>query len=122
MAYHPSVEALAEDVQHRSVFTQHLSDEMRDPALLGDDRQALDENRAEAMTVEAIGDLDRHFRAGRRQDYEESMPDDHPCLVVYNEPTAVGAGLRRPVRGLGRVHRAAEEPQPAGFLAQAAQE
>jgi hypothetical protein len=36
---------------------------MRDPALLGDDRQALDENSPEPAAVEMIGNLDRDFSA-----------------------------------------------------------
>ena len=59
------IEALAKDIQHRPVFTQHLRDEMSDPALLGDGRQSLDQDRAEAAAVQVVGDLDRDFRAGR---------------------------------------------------------
>jgi DNA-binding NarL/FixJ family response regulator len=62
LAYHTPIEALSKDIQHRVVFREHLSNEVRDPTLLGDDRQALDQDRAETAIVEVVGDLNGDFR------------------------------------------------------------
>jgi hypothetical protein len=62
--YHSPIEALPKDIQHRMIFREHFSHEMRDPTLLSYDCQALDQDRPEAAIVEVVGDLNGDFRSG----------------------------------------------------------
>lgn len=118
MAHHTSIESFTEDIQHRAVLTEHLSHEMRDPMLLGDDRQALDEDRPKPATVEMISDLDRDFSARLIELDVCGMPDEHALLVMGDEPVVPRVRRGREVRSGPDVYRTAEEPQAPGLQAQ----
>jgi len=122
VAYHTPIEALSKDIQHRPVFTENLGYEMRDPTLLGDDRQLFDEDRPEAAAVEMIGDLDRDFRPRAIQLDIQGVSDHRPHLVMGNQPEATRAGVRRQMSSTAYVHGAAEEPQTPRLQAQSRQE
>jgi hypothetical protein len=89
VAYHARIEALSKDIQHRAVFRQHLSHEMRDPTFLGDSRQPLNQDRPEAATVEVIGDLDRDFRTLLIELDVGGVTDEHARLVMCDQPVVL---------------------------------
>ena len=111
MAYYASIESFSKDIQHRAVFREHLGHEMRDPTLLGNDRQALDEDRPQAAAVEVISNLDRDFSACLVEIDVGGVPYEHALLVMGNEPIVPRVGGGRQVRSGPDVHRSAEEPQ-----------
>jgi hypothetical protein len=118
MAYHARIEAFSKDIQHRPVFTQNLSDEMCDSTLLGDNRQALDENGAQAATVEVVSDLDRDFRAGLSELDVGGVPYEHAGLVVRDQPIVLHVGGRREMRSEPDVRCSSEEPKASRLQAQ----
>ena len=59
--------------------------------------------------MEAIGNLNGHFRARGRQRYEDGVPDDHPRLVVCHKSAATSVRLRRQLGGPGVVSTAPEK-------------
>jgi len=118
VAYYVSIESFSKDIQHRAVFREHLGHEMRDSTLLGDDCQALEENRPEATAVEVIGDLDCDFGACLIELDVGGVPYEHALLVMGNEPIVPRVGGGRQVRSGPDVHRSAEEPQATRLQAQ----
>ena len=122
LAYHTPIEALSKDIQHRVVFGEHLGHEVRDPTLLGDHRQALDQDRAETAIMEVIGDLDGDFRPRLVELDIGGMPDEQAQLVMGDQSTMVRVRGGRPVRSDADVRGAAEEPQAPGLQAQSLEE
>ena len=73
------VKAVAEDLEHRSILRQNLGDELRDPTRLGDLGEPLDQNRAQAVPLEAVGHLDGDFCAFAVDLDEGRVADEQPC-------------------------------------------
>ncbi len=122
VANHATIEALSKYIQHRAVFTEHISHEIRDPAPLSDNRQMLDEHRPETTTVQVIGDLDRDFGARLIELDIGGVPDEHAQLVMGEKPVVGRAGDGREARGARKVSGPGEEPQATGFQAQSLEE
>ena len=91
LAYHTPIEALSKDIQHRLVLGEDLGHEVRDPTLLGDHRQALDQDRAETAIMEVVGDLDRDFRPRLVELDVGGMADEQAELVMCDQSTMVRA-------------------------------
>ncbi len=53
--------ALAEDVDHAEVLGEHLGEEQRDVVLFGDLGEMGQQERAEALALEAVGDRERYL-------------------------------------------------------------
>ncbi len=139
VADHACVEALAEDIEHRAIFGENLGHEARDATPLGDDRQPLDQDRAEALAMQVVGDLDGDFGARRQpglgvnaargasigrgvQPDVGGVPDDRADVVVCDQTVAISAGGGGQVRRVVEVGRSGEEPQAPGLQAQPGQE
>jgi hypothetical protein len=96
--------------------------------LLGDHRQALDQDRPEAAIVEVVGNLDGDFRAlliqlARLIQLDVGgVTDEHAGLVTGDQSATVSARGGSPVRCLADVCGPGEEPQATGFQAQSLKE
>ncbi len=117
-ANHAPIKTLSKHIQHRAIFTEHLSHEMRDPTLLGDNRQTLDERRPEATAVQVISDLDRDFGARLVELDIGGVPDEDAQLVMGEEPVMTLVDDGGDVCRTRQVSSASEEPQATGFQAQ----
>jgi hypothetical protein len=92
------IETLSKYVQHRAIFTEHLSHEMCDPTLLSDDRQTLDEHCPETTTMQVIGDLDRDFGVRFIELDVDGVPDELAQFVMGEKPVMTIVDDGREVR------------------------
>ncbi len=104
------------------VFREDLGHETGDSMLLGDHRQALDQDRPQTAAVEVIGYLDRDFRARAIELNVEGVSDQQPGLIVGDQTEVPNTNFYRHMSGAAHIRRASEEPQTASLDAQSRKE